>query len=135
MPRSLGRIQKEYSDELEESRKAALTVKNLDEALRILKAQKVLEEEMKEDKAGPGVLLISAKYGEGDKWIDVTANLGRLLMRRRPITVSPEDLRVNDPAFGIMKSLAVVYRMRGTTHLEMLPDGANVAIPSSSKRK
>jgi len=48
---------------------------------------------------------------------------------------SPLDLRVNDPAFGIMKSLAVVYRMRGTTHLEMLPDGANVAIPSSSKRK
>jgi hypothetical protein len=132
--KTLTALQKEYGDELEECRKAALQAKSLDEAQRILAAQKGLEEDMKEEKAGPGFLLISAKYGAGDKWIDVTANLRRL-MRRGPLTVAPDELRVNDPAFGLKKALVVAYRIQGKTHLEAFADGSSVAIPPSKKAR
>jgi hypothetical protein len=133
--KNLAGIQKQYADELEESRKAALEAKNLDDAQRILTTLIALEEEMKEGKAGPGFVLLSAKYGAADKWIDVTTNLRRLLKRREPLSVAPDELRVNDPAFGLKKSLAVVYQMQGKIHLEMFSDGSSVVIPPARKTK
>jgi len=132
--KNLAALQKQYADELEECRKTALEAKNLNEAQRVLTALTALEEEMKEEKAGPGVLLISPKFGAADKWIDVTANLRRL-MKRGPVSVTPEDLRVSDPAFGQNKSLAVAYRLQGRTHLEIFPQGSKVVIPSTREAR
>jgi hypothetical protein len=52
-----------------------------------------------------------------------------------PLTVAPDELRVSDPAFGLKKTLAVVYRLQGRTHLEMYSDGASVTIPPGKKSR
>jgi hypothetical protein len=60
------------------------------------------------------VEVVLATYGGGDRLADVTETVrARVRDGRVPIPVTPDELKVSDPAPGTVKTLRVVYRVNG----------------------
>jgi len=79
--------------------------------------------------SSPELNIQSAKYGIGDKAIDVTAALKRYLRENRlEITVNNELLG-GDPAKGELKELRVVYSYRGKTRSAVIPEYEDLSLP------
>mgnify|MGYP005846272915 CR=1 FL=1 len=58
--------------------------------------------------------VVLATYGGGDRLADVTETVrARVREGRVPIPVTPDELKVSDPAPGTVKTLRVVYRVNG----------------------
>jgi len=75
------------------------------------------------------VEVVLATYGGGEQLADVTETVRtRVKEGRLPIPVTPQELRVTDPAPGTVKSLRVVYKVNGNLREARAKDFESLAI-------
>jgi hypothetical protein len=76
--------------------------------------------------------ILSARYGVGDKSIDVTSQVRSLVRNNQlSLTVDPSALG-GDPAPGIQKTLEIRYRSAGTEQTAAARDLEQIQLPPSS---
>ncbi|HXF09576.1 MAG TPA: DUF3395 domain-containing protein, partial [Desulfuromonadaceae bacterium] len=80
------------------------------------------------ENAAHGVVIQSAKFGVGNRMVDVTTNLAALL-RDQPdgFLVNADMFRV-DPAPGKKKTLTVQYSYKGTNGILTVQGGRSIAV-------
>ncbi len=80
------------------------------------------------DLSDSGLIIRRAVYGAGDRWIDVTRQLQRLVDGDRLETLVGNWLG-GDPAFGIPKNIKVDYSWRGGDLAASVPEGVMLSLP------
>lgn len=80
-------------------------------------------------KGGSGELVVvSARYGLGDDWVDVAHELSQLVVGPS-LRVRADNSIAGDPAFGKEKVLIVVYRSGGRLHRRAVREGQTLVLP------
>lgn len=75
-----------------------------------------------------GLLVISAVYGSGDKFVDVTGRVSAMLYQPDvKFFARPEWLNA-DPTPGWNKALVIVYEFKGQRHLFTAGEGGEVSL-------
>ncbi|MFN7924484.1 MAG: DUF3395 domain-containing protein [Bryobacteraceae bacterium] len=78
------------------------------------------------------VTIVSARYGSGDKWVDVRDRMqGQLRDNRLEVTVSNQTMG-SDPAVGKNKSLQLRYEQGGQLYDINVTEGKTARVPDSS---
>lgn len=118
---------------LKEAQRKALLANDTDEALRISLRIKEAENDLPaEPKKGPvrGLEIISAHWGAGATWINVTANVRANVRGSQLIMPLVEtSLRAPDPARGSFKNLVIVYSVNGKVETAFFNWDSRVQLP------
>ncbi len=78
---------------------------------------------------GHNLWIVSARWGYGGQWMDVTSRLqGMVNNNRIYVNVTPETMG-GDPIRGTPKELTVTYRHRGRQNSKVVVEGAILALP------
>jgi hypothetical protein len=76
-----------------------------------------------------GLNIVSAKWGAGRQWQDVTSRVQSYVRNNRiSVKVTPQNMG-GDPAQGVSKTLTVVYQYQGRQNNTSLPEGAMLTLP------
>ena len=73
-----------------------------------------------------GFAILAAQFGDDDKWVDVTDTFRQRIVNGR-LDSSAADLP--DPAFGVHKSLVILYAWQGRAMLSITRDDRPVVLP------
>jgi hypothetical protein len=76
-----------------------------------------------------GFRIIRAEIGVGDRWNDVTVPARSFIRENRLKVASPEYDFQPDAAFGVKKTLIIVYTIDGTPGIYTAPADRNVELP------
>jgi hypothetical protein len=76
------------------------------------------------------VLVISATYGSGTHYVDVTAQVNALLQQPGTEFFARPEWLATDPTPGWNKSLVIVYDYRGRRNLFTAGEGGKVSVPA-----
>ncbi|MGB4580289.1 MAG: hypothetical protein WBI91_00250 [Coriobacteriia bacterium] len=80
--------------------------------------------------AGQSLLILAAKYGAGDSWMDV-APLLRTRVQNDQLRVKASNAELGgDPAPNVLKNLELVFSLAGRTYSRTIPENGMLAIPS-----
>jgi hypothetical protein len=126
-------LRKAYLAELEKARKAAAEQQDGQEADRIVAEA---DEIVRDDPEVPdrrGFQILSARYGIDERWDDVTDQL-RPLVRGDVLRFGlGTDVNFkNDPAYGVLKRLIIVYSLNGNTGVSITGDKQRVELPPTA---
>ena len=77
-------------------------------------------------KSGSGVQVISAVYGAGTNFADVSVQVGGLVRQSSSFTAQPTWLQT-DPLPGYNKTLVIIYEVKGRRHIFTTPEGSGVS--------
>jgi hypothetical protein len=76
--------------------------------------------------------ILQAEYGAGDKFVDVTGVLKRVVHDFPVITLPADDYNSSfggDPASGVVKQLKIRYRMNGKPGQVSFEENATIVLP------
>lgn len=80
--------------------------------------------------------IVSARFGTGKKWVDVTKNIISILERDPPVFVnSAKGLETRDPLSGYKKKTIIKFRINGKQKEITLPAGPNRRFNLADKLK
>jgi hypothetical protein len=99
------RARDEYIKALMTARKKAIEAEALEDATLIVETIKKLKDELSGLPAG--VRVLSAEWGINDRKVDVTKRVNELLNSGKAVRGDPETLQVQDPSFGVVKTLSL----------------------------
>jgi hypothetical protein len=120
--RRLEALRQQYVKELDVARKGALEREDLDEAQRLLEEKKRVAPESHQPGAGKGLEILSAVYGIGDTWMDVTPRV-RSKISFSKFHYAPEEWRsLPDLAPGRHKTIIICYTMNGRVGVSTTQD-------------
>lgn len=126
--RKLAELRDQYVKGLEEARTGALAKKDLEEAQRVLAAQK---EATGEAAASATLQIEAAYYGWNTKWVNVTPVVRREVGKGQLVIASGTFEKLfGDPAFKEHKTLVVVYRQKGLIGVSIAGSGQVLRAPS-----
>jgi hypothetical protein len=77
-----------------------------------------------------GLRVLSARYGTGTRWMDVTDVVSRAVRSERLLLHATNDVFGGDPAFGIVKDLEVEYSFGGRSRRSTAREGQILVLPS-----
>lgn len=72
------------------------------------------------------VRIISAVYGTGPNFADVSRQVGQLVNQKSEFNAQPGSLKA-DPSPGWNKTLVIVYEVRGQRHIFTTGEGGKVS--------
>jgi hypothetical protein len=78
---------------------------------------------------GADLLIISATYGSGTHYVDVSERVNDLLRLPNVVFFSRPEWLHADPTPGWNKALVIVYEYKGKRHLFTTGEGGEVSVP------
>jgi len=74
--------------------------------------------------------VVSAEYGAGDKWVDVTEHV-RQRIQNNTLTVRASNDLAGDPIYGVSKKLKVHYRVGDTSYVTSVDEMETLCLPEA----
>ena len=116
------------SSDLSLSNAAETHATDFKSAVKAIVAAEGLLSDAPEPKPPQELRIISAKYGAGNKWMDVTRQV-REKITNNTLRIAASNAIAGDPLFGVVKILRLEYILDGERKTAALREGAELRIP------
>ncbi len=80
----------------------------------------------------PLLTIQKARYGKGDRWVDVTDRLSAAISENT-LKITASNELAGDPAPGIVKELQITYHLGDQTHQVVVPEGQTIQLGQASE--